>query len=101
MIESEVYVVERISDLVCDCGGESANYSGFLSLMELRLQFSGATELAGHFIERRCQCPHLIRAIGQDLDLEVAAGDLSSRDRKLFDRPSKSPNKESGDQCRH
>src|SRR5690242_6803895 len=75
VIQREVNVVQRITNLVRDRGGQTTNYSALLCLMELKLEFASASEFGGHLVERRCERAHLVPAFGVNLNLEVPAGD--------------------------
>ncbi len=79
MIEREVDVVERVANLVCDCGGESSDYRAFLGLVQLTFEFARACEFRGHLVEGGSERAHLIESIGRHLHVEVTAGDLSRR----------------------
>src|SRR5829696_863241 len=101
MIECQVDVIERVTNLMCDCRGEPSDHCAFLGLMKLSLELAGAREFRSHLVECGSECAHLVESIGGHLNIEVAAGDFSRRCRKLLNGPSKTPDKEPGDQRRH
>src|SRR5688572_18695591 len=91
MIEREIDVVERISDLVRDGGGEPSDDGAFLSLVQLRFQLARSSEFCRHLVEGSCKCAHLVATFARDLDVEVSGGDVSRSDRQLFDRTRETP----------
>src|SRR5690349_14109140 len=101
MIECQVDVIERVPNLVCDRSGEAADDRAFLRLVKLHLELARAGEFPCHFVEGRSERSHFIEAISRNLNVEVSAGDLPCRSRKLFDRTSKTPDEETRNQRGH
>jgi len=96
MIEREIDVVERVSNLVRDGGGEPSDDGAFLCLVQLRFQLARASEFRCHLVEGGRECAHLVAPFGLDLDVEVSRGDVSRRDGELFDRTREAPDEETG-----
>ena len=92
MIERQVDVIQRVSNLVRDGRREPADDDGFLSIVKLCLQLARAPKFHSHLIEQSGQLSHLIpplrsaNAIGK-----VTAGNTPRRYRQRFDRPGELP----------
>src|ERR1043165_3667480 len=101
MIERQVDVVERITNLVSDGCCKPADDRAFFSLMKLHFEFARAAELRSHLIKGAGECSHLVEPVCGHLYLEVATSDFARRAREFFDRTSEAPDKETGDESSH
>src|ERR1044072_9911771 len=72
MIECQVNVVERISNLVSDCCCEPAVNRALLRLMQLQLELARASELRSHFIKGARERSHLVEAVCRHLFIRVS-----------------------------
>src|SRR5260370_1272209 len=93
MIESEVDVVQWISDLMRDCRGEATNHNCLLCVVKLRLKFARTSELDGHIVEEVGQLAHLITSFADgNPKRKVAASDAPRRARQGPNWTREAPN---------
>ena len=79
MIEREVDVVERITNLVSDSCRQPADHRAFFCLMQLHFKLARAAELGSHFIKGAGECSHLIEPVCWYLHIKIATSDFSCR----------------------
>src|SRR5437899_2562561 len=92
MIERQIDVVKRVSDLVSDRRRQTAHDRGFLSFVQLRFQLVRTAELDGHFVEERGEFSHFVTSLGGwNAKRKIAGRDMTGRSRKILNRTRKAP----------
>src|SRR5215813_1197075 len=96
VIQREIDVVERVSYFMSDGRSEPPHHGGFFSLMQLRFQLSGPSQLRSHFIESFSERSHLIAAFRRHTYAEVSGGNSARGDREVLNRSRELPHQNSG-----